>query len=128
LGQLGLPMVTFSGQRVLVIEDEPFVALDITQSFEKAGAHVRAAHTLKDALRLLRSEVSAAAVLDFGLAGAGKVVCDELKAAAVPYVIYSGYPRPEGINDVPFISKPACTDEVLQAVQHLLTTGANRLR
>jgi len=122
-------MVTFSGQRVLLIEDEPFVALDITQSFEQAGAHVSAAHTLKDALRLLRSEVPAAAVLDFGLPGdAGKVLCDELKAAAVPYVIYSGYPRPEGINDVPFISKPACTDEVLQAVQDLLTTDANRLR
>ena len=43
-------MHTLTGNRVLVVEDEPLVALDIADAFKSAGAEVLIARTLGDAM------------------------------------------------------------------------------
>jgi DNA-binding response OmpR family regulator len=60
-------MSALVGRTVLIIEDEPLVALDISQSFEKAGARVVAAHTREEAFHAMHAGGVTAAVLDFGL-------------------------------------------------------------
>ena len=59
-------MSHIAGRSILVIEDEPLVALDIMETFERVGAHVQLAPTRSSALERMGPEV-AAAVLDFGL-------------------------------------------------------------
>jgi len=112
-------MTGLSGRTILVVEDEPLVALDICQTFQQANARVEVARTRSAALRQIRPEV-AAAVLDLGLNdGDGQALCDELKSRNIPFVVYSGYPRPATL-DAPFIPKPTNTRVLADAVQGLL--------
>ena len=123
-GRLGLCIMTdLSGRTILVVEDEPLVALDICQIFEKANARVEVARTRTAALRQIRPEV-AAAVLDLGLNdGDGQALCDELKSHSIPFVVYSGYPRPATL-DAPFIPKPTNARVLAEAVEGLFERPA----
>ena len=59
--------VSLRGRTILIVEDEPLVALDVAETIKRAGASVLLAHTLKDGLRLADHADLSAAVLDFGL-------------------------------------------------------------
>ncbi len=68
------------GRLVLVVEDEPLVALDVADCLKAAGAQVVIARTLADALRESASADLSAAVLDHGLHdGDTSEVCERLK-------------------------------------------------
>jgi DNA-binding response OmpR family regulator len=112
-------MSGFAGCVILVIEDEPLVALDISETFRQANARVEVAPTPSAALHSMGPEV-AAAVLDLGLNGGdGQALCHELKSRKIPFVIYSGYPRPVGL-DAPFIDKPTDMTALVKAVEGLI--------
>jgi CheY-like chemotaxis protein len=77
---------------VLVVEDEPLIALDICDSLQGAGATVLSAHTLSAGLRLAGHPDLSVAVIDFGLSdGDGTAICERLKQRSVPFVLHSGY-------------------------------------
>jgi hypothetical protein len=44
---------SLAGRSVLIVEDEPLIALDIMAAFEKAGDLALTARTLADAMRLV---------------------------------------------------------------------------
>jgi len=46
----GLGVDKLHGCSVLVVEDEPFVALDLAEALKGAGAHVVTAHKVADAV------------------------------------------------------------------------------
>jgi CheY-like chemotaxis protein len=99
-------MSGLAGRTILIIEDEQLVALDICEALEKAGGQVQVAATRTAAVQEMCPDV-AAAVLDFTLHdGDARSLCEELRSRNIPFVVYSGYPRP-AILDVPFIEKPA---------------------
>lgn len=97
------------GRMILIVEDEPLVALDISDSFEAAGAIVVTARTLPEALRLADHPDLSAAVLDFSLGdGDAEALCAKLKDRGLPFVIYSGYSRVHGACSAgTVIPKPA---------------------
>jgi CheY-like chemotaxis protein len=82
------------GRRVLVVEDDYFLADDIRIEFERAGAEVLGpVGRVKDALHLLEGcERLDGAILDINLGGE-KVydVADALQARAIPFVFATGY-------------------------------------
>ena len=41
------------GASILIVEDEPLIALDITMAFDKTGAHLTTTNTLKHATTLV---------------------------------------------------------------------------
>jgi DNA-binding response OmpR family regulator len=55
------------GRSILVIEDEPLIALDVGECFRRAGAFVLAAFNLRDGLRLAGDADLSAAVVDLKL-------------------------------------------------------------
>ena len=56
------------GRRVLVVEDEPFIAFDIADAIETAGGEVIGpAMTVQEALQLIARESVDAAILDVNL-------------------------------------------------------------
>jgi CheY-like chemotaxis protein len=63
VGATGPPMSALAARTVLIIEDEPLVALDISQSFEKAGARVVSAHSRENIVHALDDGGITAAVL-----------------------------------------------------------------
>ena len=76
----------------LVLEDEPFIALDIEEMFELAGFDtIQISGSCADALEWLKTETPSVAILDIHLKdGACVEVAAALKARNVPFIVCSG--------------------------------------
>jgi DNA-binding response OmpR family regulator len=75
---------SLAGRSILLVEDEPLIALDIEQNFAKAGATVFSARTLGEAHHLVEQNSLSAAVLDFRLNdGDGHAPCAHLVAQEI---------------------------------------------
>ena len=112
-----------SGHFVLVVEDEPIIALDVASSFEAAGASVTIASTLGEANRLVEAKRLSLVVLDFGLntndGSAG--LCARLDDRNIPFIVHSGYSQngPLGHCGV-VIPKPADPAYLVECASDLL--------
>jgi DNA-binding response OmpR family regulator len=117
----GSPMSTsLSGRTILIVEDEPLIAIDIIDCFERAGASVAVAGSLAVARDLVDGHGICAAIVDFGLSdGNASQLCELLNQRHVPFVLHSGY---AGIACEPtaVIPKPAHPKTLVDAVGHLL--------
>lgn len=113
---------TLAGRFVLIVEDEPLIAIDIVQAFESAGALVQLARTLADAKRLVERESLSGAVLDFGLGdGDADELCDRLTERKIPFVLHSGYDHVrEACRSGIVIPKPAKPDTIVDALAQTL--------
>jgi DNA-binding response OmpR family regulator len=91
-------MAELHGCLVLVVEDEPMIALHIGETLKKAGASVVMARTLEDAMDKCEFPGLTAAVIDHALHGGLTTsdVCARLKERNVPFVVYSGFSKLEG--------------------------------
>ena len=119
------PAAVLHGCAVLVIEDEPLVALDIQEELELAGAgHVRIARTVDAALSALSEHRFDLALLDGNLKGEPvDSVALRLREASVPFCFVSGYGRehlPQGFEDAPLIQKPFPPTSLRQILSELL--------
>jgi PAS domain S-box-containing protein len=117
------------GKRILVVEDEPLVAMELESNLAAAGCEVVGpAGTLEQARSLLAQESFDAALVDVNLAGR---TVDELAAALTqrncPFAFVTGYGRealPRGFQDAVVLGKPFGRDQVLATVEVLLYQGA----
>src|SRR5262245_63133745 len=83
-----------AGRLVLVVEDEPLVALHVQGFLVGAGARVLLAHALPTARIYARDPELSAAVLDHGLkTDDTSEICTILKERDIPFVLYSGYSK-----------------------------------
>jgi CheY-like chemotaxis protein len=104
-------MSALSGKRVLVVEDEPVVAMALEDMLVELGCVVLGpAYSLEQALQLIATEAIDAAVLDINLNGERSYpVADALNLGGVPYAFATGY-APEGIDrqsrSPPVLEKP----------------------
>jgi DNA-binding response OmpR family regulator len=110
-----------AGRPILIVEDEPFIALDIANRFETAGAVVMTALSHDRALELLEGYDWAGAVVDYGLDGRdGSQVCERLHKRAVPLVIYTGFDEVTGTCAKGVqIAKPANPDDIVRIMEQL---------
>lgn len=111
---------------ILIVEDEPLIALDVHRALSAAGASVIAAMTSADALTLIFSAEVTAAIIDVSL---GKddccAVCHALAARKIPFMFYTGYSPVSlaaGWPNVPALSKPAGMDDVISTLAQLIAT------
>lgn len=111
--------------RVLIVEDEYFIAQDLAEALQEAGAMVvgPAAH-YDEALAAIANDGCDAAVIDLNLAGEADFrVADELARRGVPFVFATGYDAgivPESHQQVQRFEKPYDTAEVVQCVGRML--------
>ncbi|WP_395645230.1 response regulator [Terricaulis sp.] len=120
----GSPII---GRRILVVEDEPLVAMMMKQLLSDLGAEaVGPCSTLTEAFAGLEQDFDAA-VLDVNVAG--ELIypfADELGRRRVPMVFLTGYesasiePR---FADAPILTKPIEPAELLEALAGALTTS-----
>lgn len=114
-----------AGRRVLVVEDEYFLADDIARVLARLGAEVVGPlATRDDALaRLGEGEPLDAAVLDINLRGETCYpIADALRARGVPFVFATGYDRavvPAAYHGVPRWEKPFDPDLLVRALSGL---------
>jgi len=100
-----------SGQHVLIVEDEYFLAQDLVDFFQDLGVQVLGpAASVSEALKLLESAEVQGAILDVNLRGERVYpVADVLRQRHVPFVFASGYGgelEPRAYADVPRCIKP----------------------
>jgi DNA-binding response OmpR family regulator len=108
-----------TGRLILIVEDEPPIALQMTQAFEDAGAWVVRAHTLIEALTGVEARKLSAAVLDHALSdGDTLTVCERMNERNIPFVIYSDYERPRGAaRQGVYVKKPVGMPELIAIVE-----------
>lgn len=113
-----------AGLRLLVIEDEPLVAMDMAATLSAAGAVVERAGTLEAARRRLADLRPDAALLDGNLQGKPvDTLAAALRRQGVPFVFVTGYGRdalPPDFADVAVLEKPFRPAQLLAAVAALL--------
>ena len=114
--------VSLLGRSVLIVEDEPLIALDIALEFEKVGAFVLTAHSLAEATELVERDGLAAAVMDFGLGdGNAEALCARLNGRGIPFVLHSGYSHHgPGCSAGVVVPKPANPSALIAAVCQML--------
>ena len=99
-------------RNLLVLEDEPLIAMMLQDELESLGLHVIGpVSNLKSALLLAETPNLDGALLDRNINGTlADVVADKLHGRNIPYVFVSGYDRPVGLRhrDVP-VSKSRLT-------------------
>ena len=113
-------------QTILLVEDEPFILMDVQQALEAVGGRVVPAQSVREALKLLDAESITASVLDFKLeGGTADELCHQLTERKIPFVIYSGYPNVEGeCSRWEIVQKPADARELVTRVLKVLVANA----
>jgi DNA-binding response OmpR family regulator len=112
------------GRSILIIEDEPLIALDVYSALSAVGASIIAATDLADAEHLARSAEISAGVLDINFGGRDcSTVCEVLSHRRVPFLFLTGFqPAPIMMSwpKAPVVAKPASHEQLVAAVADLL--------
>jgi CheY-like chemotaxis protein len=122
---MNTPNGTLAGRTILVVEDEPLLALEVQSAFSAAGASIMSAGDSSEALRMLGSSDLSAAVVDINL-GRGddcSAVCDRLLDRRIPFVFYTGDVRADILlkwPGAPLLTKLAAKERVVGVVAGLL--------
>jgi len=111
-------------KRILVVEDEPIVAISLQDMLGDLGYDVVGPAFRVAAALALCAEAIDAAILDVNMAGEDSyAVAYALKARGVPYLFATGYGRQglePGHEDVPVLQKPYREGQVDAALKELL--------
>jgi CheY-like chemotaxis protein len=109
---------------ILVIEDEPLIALEVDHALRAAGARVVSAGYLESALFTAEHPALSAAVVDLRLRDdSSTTVCRRLSRLGIPFVVHTAYPGDLAMNawpNVPVITKPANPQRIIEALVTLL--------
>jgi len=116
-----------AGRSILVVEDEPLIALEIAGLFESAGAQVHTTNRLADALGLVEQNAWSGAVLDYRLGlDDVRLLCRRLADRGIPFMIYTGLADlPESYPSAVIVQKPACGDTLLMGMSELVSRRAD---
>lgn len=110
--------------RVLVVEDEALIAIEIDAILTEAGFSVAGpVACVKDGLDIIEREPIDAGVLDVNLGReTSEAVAIELTRRGIPFVAVSGYAadqRPVAFGGARFVSKPFRARELVAAIRQL---------
>lgn len=113
-----------SGKRILVVEDEYFIASDLKRALAGAEAEVVGpVGDLESGLRLAEDGPLDAAVLDVNLSGVFSYpIAEKLAGASVPHLFltgYDGWALPDRHRDTPRVAKPFTVVTVVAEVERL---------
>lgn len=110
----------FQGQRVLVLEDEPIIAMLLAELIEAAGGEAECITTLAGVEEALDRGAPDLAILDINIRNQTSfAIAERLDRLGVPYIFASGYgskANPAGMEQVPTVTKPYGLQELEQAL------------
>ena len=112
---------------VLIVEDEPLIAMSIEECVRDLGLTPTTASRLDDALVLAREAELAGAVLDVNMQSERSgAVADVLRARGVPFVVSTGSEverLPEAFVGAPLLTKPYPDDELCAWLERVVGTA-----
>ena len=109
------------GTKVLVVEDEYYLAADLSRALADAGAEVVGpVGTLAEAQARIEEGGFDYAIVDMNLRGSfAHAVADQLGSRGVPFIIATGYDPatlPESLRAAPCVEKPFAPREVVDRI------------
>jgi two-component SAPR family response regulator len=118
------------GIRVLVVEDEFFIALELETIIRNLGGTVAGPVAHLDAARtLIRQKKINCAILDVKLDGNTSLpLADDLIASGLPVILVSGYDSaqlPNRFADTPKLGKPVSVDELARVLKGIFQQGSS---
>ncbi len=117
------------GQGVMLVEDEPMIALMVADMVEEQGFVVAGVFRANgEALAFLRVHRPHLAIVDYALRdGHAGPLARKLKENGTPFCVISGYHRSVGgplFDDVAWVDKPFSQDQLRSALRGCLTHAA----
>ena len=110
-------------QRILIVEDEPLIAMMLEDFLDALGrTHVATCEGVAAALAAIEAERPDAAILDINLSGGEKSwpVADALAAQGIPFVLSTGGDEASPQHaDCPRLVKPYTMESVERALEAL---------
>ena len=87
---------------ILIVEDEPLIALQLHTALQEAGASLIAATSANEALQLIRRNDVSAAIVDVSLGDRDCYpVCEELSGRRIPFAFHTGHPAANALKRWP---------------------------
>jgi PAS domain S-box-containing protein len=125
--------ISIEGKRILVVDDEPLLLMDLEETLTNSGCIVVGpASTLPQAKVLVGEAKFDAALLDVNLGGQR---VDDLAAALtqknIPFAFVTGYGSeglPPSFRHAPLIGKPFSQQQLLEVVRQLVAQKTNILQ
>jgi CheY-like chemotaxis protein len=113
------------GKRILIVEDEPLIALDLREALQDAAlVPVGPVARVSDALDIIRAGGCDAALIDLRLGSQTSApVADALAALGVPFAFVTGYGDdaiPPAHRMRPLIPKPYAASDLIEQTLLLL--------
>lgn len=119
---------SLKGKRILVIEDEPLVSMDLENCLIEFGSIVIGpAGTIDDARNLIDTEEFDAALVDANLGGqpVGELA-EALTKRDIPFLFLTGYGReslPAAFRNAGLVAKPYTCEQLIVAAELMLNLG-----
>lgn len=86
-----MPQLPFEARKILLVEDEPLILLELESRLRAAGAAIVTASNLERGLGFAKQEELSAAVLDFQLRNEDTTaICCKLAERRVPFLFHTG--------------------------------------
>ena len=110
---------------ILIVEDEPLVALDLHATLSTVGASLISAATSGEAIKLIGYADVSAAIVDVQLGREDATqVCNVLEQRRIPFVFYTGRAAETVLlaawSTIPILKKPAKPQVIISALEALL--------
>jgi CheY-like chemotaxis protein len=116
-----------AGHSILVLEDEPLLALELNSTLSDAGASVHMAMDGESALQAIEVLGTSAAVLDMNLGREDcSSVCERLSDLGIPFVFFTGAARPDIMlkwPHIPVLTKIARKQRIIGVLAGLTHSG-----
>jgi DNA-binding response OmpR family regulator len=121
---------SLAGRRVLVVEDDDYLATDAEVALRRAGAIVLGPLACtEDGLSLLAEHQPDCAVLDINLgSGPSFVLAEAMRSRSVPFLFVTGYDAnaiPPQFANVERLEKPVNIARLVKSVVDLCATAKN---
>lgn len=114
----------------LVLEDEPFIAMDLQYAFEDAGQEAVTAVDNAEAIACIDKHDIAGAILDVSLGGGEtcQATASRLSSDGIPFILHTGDLDRVGEHlreiDAPIIPKPRPAEDVVARLIDLISQPA----
>lgn len=121
-----MSMENFETKTILIVEDDPFIAMDLQDTFEDAGfAVLGPVADVRSGLELVKSRAPDVAMLDFNLGRENSLpIAETLEQSSVPYFFLSGQIetviQSGCVRKTRVIAKPFNADALVAFVQEIV--------
>ena len=106
------------GRHILIVEDEPLIALDLAMAFQASGASGTCATSNRHALDIIAQSRPDACVLDMQLWDKtfSDEIADALRAAHIPFLIFTAFKHSHR-GALAHLAKPAPATEAVKVME-----------